>query len=303
MTTPIYLSQLPAPDVVESLDFETILAERKAALIDLYPADGQAAIAETLELESEPLTKMLQENAYRELILRQRVNEAAKATMLAYARKADLDQIGARYDVFRLTLDEGDPDAMPPVAATYESDSDFRRRIQLSFEGFSTAGPASAYQVHALGADARVLDASVTSPAPGDVTVTILARDGNGEAPADLVVAVQAALDADDVRPLTDRVTVASAEILPFTVDATLIIYPGPDGSTVRDTAEQQLADYLAARRRLGQDVTLSGLYAALHVAGVQNVALASPTADIVATPQQAAHATAINVTLGGVDE
>lgn len=32
----IDLSQLPAPDVVETLDFETILAERKATLISLY---------------------------------------------------------------------------------------------------------------------------------------------------------------------------------------------------------------------------------------------------------------------------
>lgn len=33
----IDLNQLPAPDVVEELDFETILAERKATLISLYP--------------------------------------------------------------------------------------------------------------------------------------------------------------------------------------------------------------------------------------------------------------------------
>lgn len=31
----IDLNQLPAPDVVEELDFETILAERKATLISL----------------------------------------------------------------------------------------------------------------------------------------------------------------------------------------------------------------------------------------------------------------------------
>ncbi|GHK20411.1 hypothetical protein ECZU03_42000 [Escherichia coli] len=35
----IDLNQLPAPDVVEELDFESILAERKATLISLYPED------------------------------------------------------------------------------------------------------------------------------------------------------------------------------------------------------------------------------------------------------------------------
>lgn len=36
----IDLNQLPAPDVVEELDFETILAERKATLISLYRRNG-----------------------------------------------------------------------------------------------------------------------------------------------------------------------------------------------------------------------------------------------------------------------
>ena len=73
----IDLSQLPAPDVVETLDFETILAERKATLVSLYPEEQQEAVARTLALESEPLVKYLEENAYREVIWRQRVNDAA----------------------------------------------------------------------------------------------------------------------------------------------------------------------------------------------------------------------------------
>jgi len=76
------LSQLPVPDVVEVLDYETILAERKATLISLYPEDQQEAITRTLALESEPIVKLLQENAYREVIWRQRVNEAALAVTL-----------------------------------------------------------------------------------------------------------------------------------------------------------------------------------------------------------------------------
>lgn len=54
----IDLSQLPAPDVVETLDYEVLLAEQKATLISLYPEEQQAAIA--LTLESEPVVKVLQ---------------------------------------------------------------------------------------------------------------------------------------------------------------------------------------------------------------------------------------------------
>ncbi|EHP4010353.1 baseplate assembly protein, partial [Salmonella enterica] len=88
------LSLLPVPDVVEELDYETILAERIATLISLYPEDQQETVARTLALESEPVVKLLQENAYREVIWRQRVNEAARAVMLAYAIDSDLDNIG-----------------------------------------------------------------------------------------------------------------------------------------------------------------------------------------------------------------
>ena len=55
MAASIDLSLLPAPDVVEILDFEVIFSERKAALISAMPSEQREAIARTLELESEPL--------------------------------------------------------------------------------------------------------------------------------------------------------------------------------------------------------------------------------------------------------
>ena len=55
----IDLSQVPAPAVIEELNFETLLAERKAELIAAMPADMQADITATLALESEPLTILL----------------------------------------------------------------------------------------------------------------------------------------------------------------------------------------------------------------------------------------------------
>ena len=46
--TPIDLSQLPEPAVVETLDYEVILAERKAYLIGLWPAAEQARLRQQL---------------------------------------------------------------------------------------------------------------------------------------------------------------------------------------------------------------------------------------------------------------
>src|SRR5690554_113971 len=111
MSTPIDLSQLPSPEVLEELDFERILADRKAALVELHPEAERDEIRRLLEIESEPLTKLLEENAYRELLLRARINSAAKAVMLAHAQGGDLDQIGANYGVERLMIDGGDSSA------------------------------------------------------------------------------------------------------------------------------------------------------------------------------------------------
>lgn len=299
----IDLSQVPAPDFLDVIDFEVILAERKARLISLYPADQQDTIRATLELESEPMVKMLQENAYREMVLRQRINESALAVLLAKSTGADLDQVVANFNVERFTLSPGDENAVPPVPPTMEDDENLRARGQMAFEGLSVAGPRGAYIYHALSADGQVADVSAESPAPCEVLVSVLAREGDGTASAALLAKVNAALSDEDVRPLGDRLTVQSAAIVPYTVDATLFFYPGPESEPVRAAAEASLKAYIGNQRRIGRDIRRSALYAALHVEGVQRVELAQPPADIVLSKQQAGYCTAYTLTVGGSDE
>ena len=59
------------------------------------------------------MVKYLEENAYREVIWRQRVNNAAKAVTLAYAEGSDLDVIGANFNVERLVITPADKSAIP----------------------------------------------------------------------------------------------------------------------------------------------------------------------------------------------
>lgn len=226
----IDLSQLPAPIVVEVLDYEDILAERKATLISLYPEEQREAVARTLALESEPIVKLLQENAYREVILRQRVNDAAKAVMLAYSTGEDLDQLGANFNTPRLVIAPADESTIPPTPAIMEADEDYRLRLQDAFEGMSTAGSAGSYRFHARSADGRVADVTAISPSPANVTVTVLSRDGDGTASPELLQVVRDALNDEDVRPVADRVIVQAAKITRYGIDATLFLYPGPGG-------------------------------------------------------------------------
>ncbi|MEQ9889507.1 baseplate assembly protein [Pectobacterium zantedeschiae] len=299
----IDLSQLPAPAVVEELDYEAIYTERKAMLLSLYPEDQRAAVARTLSLESDPIVKLLQENAYRELLWRQRVNEAARAVMVAFAQGDDLDQLGANFSVSRLVINPADNSTLPPTPALMESDSDFRLRIQQSFEGLSVAGSVGAYQYHGRSADGRVADVSVISPSPASVTVSVLSREGDGSASTELVAIVAAALNGEDVRPVADRVTVQSAVIVPYEIDATLYLYSGPEKEPVRAAAEQKLKTYISAQHRLGRDIRRSAIYAALHVEGVQRVELTTPADDIVLTDAQASYCSGYRLGVGGADE
>lgn len=296
----IDMSQLPAPAVVVVPQFEVILSTLKLDLVAAMPADLRSETAATLALESEPLTKWLQRMAYQLVVERSDRNDSAHAVMLAYAQQSDLDQLAAFYGVQRLTIVEADPEATPPIQAVMEGDDDFRERIQMAPRGYSVAGPVGAYVFHAKSADGQVLDAAVSSPSPGWVVVSVLSRAGNGVADQPLLDKVNAAITAEDVRPLTDYVQVKSAQIVPYTIKGKVFTLPGPDSSSVIQEGLRRLDTYAASMHRIGRSPTLSGIYAALHIEGVAKVQLIAPAADVAVSDGQASWCKAIDVTYGG---
>ncbi|MGO4813361.1 baseplate assembly protein [Cupriavidus sp. 2MCAB6] len=299
----IDLSQLPAPEIVETVDFEAIFSERKAYYLSLFPADERPAVAATLALESEPVVKLLQENAYREMVWRQRVNDAARAVMLAFAKGTDLEQIAANYNVKRLTIKKADNTTVPPTAAVMESDEALLERTQMAFEGLSVAGPREAYKFHARSADGRVADASAISPVPCEAVVTILTTSEDGSAEDDLLPIVEAALSDEDIRPVGDRLTVQLARMVPYRIRATLYLYPGPEAEPILAEAAKRAAAYSKARRRLGRDINRSAITAALHVVGVEKVALHEPAEDIPLDETQAGRCLGTEIVNGGTRE
>jgi phage-related baseplate assembly protein len=296
---PMDLSQLPPPEVVEQIDYERILTERKAYALSLWPESQQEEIAKRLALESEPLTKLLQENAYREMLLRQRVNEAALANLLATAQGSDLAQLAANYNVRRLVIQPGDPTANPPLPELLEGDDSLRERAQLAWEGLSTAGPRQSYIFHARNADGRVADATAQSPSPAVAVVTVQALQGDGSADAALLAVVAAYLNDEDRRPVADRLTVQGAQVLAYQVRATLHLNTiGPEAEPVLAAARKRLLAFVHRRRRLGMEVSASALHAALHVEGVRKVELHG-WRDIIASAAQAPYCTAVTLTPG----
>lgn len=290
MSQLVDLSKLPAPDVLEEIDFESLLAERKAKFISLYPEDEQAYWTARLAMEAEPIVKLLEENCYLQMLERQRINNAAKATMLAYATGTDLDVLAANFNVQRLVIQQEDLTARPPLAEIKESDDDLRLRTQLAFEGLSVAGPRAAYTFHALSAHAEVGDVSVVSPQPAQVVVTVLSRIGKGVPSEAVLKAVRDKLNDESVRPIADRVTVQAVTIQDYQVRAKLHMLKGPEYEPIKQQAQKRLIAYTNEQRRIGRDITLSGIYAALHIEGVQRVELLEPTQNIVLNNNQAGY-------------
>jgi phage-related baseplate assembly protein len=314
------LSQLPKPSVVEPLDYETLFAERKTEFQALQPLifeNGQpvyraAELVQTdtetywkvpvnadaglyyLDLESDPSTRHIQADVYRELLLRQRINEAALATMPAYATGADLDHIGLRYyRLLRLTV-------IPATATTpavMESDAAYRNRMMLSIEGLAKGGSTGWYIFHALSASGLVKDITAVSPAPYHMTLTVLSHDGDGTASPELLETVRHAVTGYYAFPQGDLVTVRSAEIVRYALNATVQLYRGASSTPVMTAITAALKKYREQSERIGHIVDEDGLLAALRQPTVYRALIQSPVLPLTLAAHQAAYCETVNVT------
>ena len=304
------LSQLPAPDVLESLDYETLLAERSAALNGLYPLvieNGQPVVKEAeliqtetetywkvpvdenaglyyVDLDSDPATRLLQADVYREMLLLNRVNKAALSTMIAYAEDADLDHLAANQGVERLTVSA----ATDTADAVLESDAALRKRVLLAAEGLSKGGSTGWYLFNALSASGLVKDAYVYSPSGCVIEITVLSHESDGTANAELLQTVKDAVTAKFKRIDGDYVTVKAAEVVHYALQADVYFYPGASNQTVIDTINEKWSEYRDQSERIGHMVAQSAVNAVLHQAGVYRAVVTQPSLPVVIGTDQA---------------
>lgn len=311
----IDLSSLAPPKIIEELSAEKIVDEYVRYFQELVKSGEAGKIAEEYEelallLPSDPVMKIFEACAYRELLLRQRINEAAKAVMVAYAQGSDLDNLAALVPLERKTAVEG-------KEVITENDEDFRKRVVLAPEGFSTAGPEGAYIFHALSVEG-VKDACPISPKPAEVELYILSgepyeesdtEESNGEEgsnepnegevsdkpkgkglPSDALLLKLNEKFNDDIRPFTEKLTIYPATVTEYPVEAKLYVKPGPAEESVVEEAKQNLEAYLEKRYALGVDIPVSGIIAALHIDSVDRVEVIQPDKDIINAGHEAAY-------------
>lgn len=257
------LTRLPPPVFVPGAkDHASLFSARIASLAARLAEQG--ITYDTGNLNSDPLAIVEQEDAYREMLDLQAIEDAGRARLLAFATGPRLEHIAAFFGVERLTD---------------EDDDRLRKRVQFAPSTYGAAGSLGAYIFFALTADPRVRDAVALNHAtpgikPGEVVVVIHADDN---AIDEVLTVCRKVLFADHVKALTDILSLRRAKSVPYTVKGRILIPYGPDPMLVKNEALGRLAAYAAGRRRIGASVASSGFDAALHVASAESVVDVTP--------------------------
>lgn len=266
----VNLSALPAPAALEAWTFDAIVAARMADFVARMTAAGIAY--DTGALESDPGRILQEADAFREGLVRQRVNDAVNATSLITAVDADLDVRAAEYHVVR---------------APNEKDDSLRLRALLAWEALSLGGSYGGYEFFARSAapadiaDVAVYGHETAGVARGEVRIVVLGAgtQTSGLTPPSLLAAVAAKFPRGS-RKVNDFVTVVAARPLAYQIAATLVVPRGADGAAVQAAQLAQVRAYVGARSVIGGQVTFGGLMGALGHADpsvVSNVEMAAP--------------------------
>ncbi|MGV8955976.1 MAG: baseplate J/gp47 family protein [Cypionkella sp.] len=278
MALPSELANLPPPIVVNEIGYEAGLAALRARAVSIFQDAG--VLYDTAELETDPVQVLLQVAAYADMLLRQRINEAIQANLLAFATAGDLDHLAQFYDVVRLSG---------------ETDDALRIRVVLNIRGRSTGGTEPRYRSVALGVPG-VADAAVyvigRSPI---VHVAVFSTANAGIADAPLLAAVDAAMQNPAVRMVNDTIVVAGASNIATPITANIWLLPETSASILTQMQTSLQAAW-ATSMGLGRDVTRSWLISKLMLDGVQKVEITSPAADIIVPFDQAAALGAITL-------
>jgi phage-related baseplate assembly protein len=319
----IDLNQLGRMFVLEDLDSEETIELRMLRFKQIWLEKDQpeAANYDVENLEFDPIRINQECNTYFEEILRDRVNQAARAVTLPFAIGTDLDAIAARYPVGpRLPVVVAPRGTSLEFPEDYESDNQYRRRTQLSLNATSPHGPSGAYMFWALTSDTGLRDATEMAR-EGDrseVYVTCMADDP----PVRTELADSTRTYTTEPRPdqqrllairayMLDAYRKAATDVLvvqsPKVIDVEYVIkvwfFPPPDKVTLIRSIMTALEQVVENQRWLGFDHTRMAIYAALKQEGVHHAEILSPAADVFVTPRECVRVIKIDVSYMGRSE
>lgn len=278
----IDLTKLAAPEVIKEIDYEESLANLVARHKENTTAAGLTWDA---ELDSDPVMIQLQVVAFQIVLLIGYINEAARNQILYFALGAGLEHLGSFYNVARMAG---------------EDDERMRARVQLATIGGSVGGTHERLKAVAMASDIRVRNiATWTEGRDPTVNIAVLSTDIGGAADQALLDTVTDAINAPDVKLVSDRYEIMSAVRIVADVQLRIRLAPDASASILADLP-QILAEARDAEDLLGLDLTRAWLAKNAMVEGVTNVEVIAPAADIEAAPNEAIGFGTIAIVDGG---
>ena len=314
---------LPPMAVLEKIDTEQLISMRMQKLVEIWSNNDppNAAQYDVAGLEFDPIKINQELNAYFELLVRDRVNQACRAVTLAFAVGSNLDAIASRYPygIPRMQWDAFGNLITPEMlaaniqVATTESDDVYRQRIWLSSNILSLNGPGQgtfeSYVFWALSTPIFVGDvplkhaSALTQPGTGHVYIPIMSTssmnttwttsiDGNtwtlipGTKPVPTATQIEAVYEyitePNTARKgLTDIISVLPPKVISPAINVQLWLFPGVDKKTLMTEIAAAMVTFLQAIQWLGADLTMLALQGVFVQAGVYDTNIISPTASI----------------------
>ena len=252
-----------------------------------------AAQYDVEQLEFDPIKINQEASSYFELLVRDRVNQAARAITLAYAIGTDLEAIASRY-----------PGGVPRLEG--ESDDRYRRRIWLSPNTLSPHGTAEAYEYWALTAVPELRDVTAIRQVQHDYYPTILITclmgiDSVDPRPSpEQLVTVRAYIQNLSRGGFTDVISVNEPKVKEIEYRVDVWLYPGSPADQTLTKIFDNLQTLVTNQYWLGHDHTHTAIHAACAVSGVHHVDIVSPAEDVFIPLDWVVRVTGVFVNLAG---
>lgn len=312
------LSALPTPDVLESVDFDDILAQ--------IVTNFQERDPEYLDtIESDPAYILMEAMAFAINIVMERVNSAAIAVLVTHATGSDLDHLGALFSVFRR---EDETDAVLRVRITERLEaivpgsSAWYRGYAIEVEVTEVAGADNVVDSVETPVTSNVKDARVRlTPDPNYDSTAAISATNLPDIPGSLDLLIQSevwthpttsvvtqvipsanmlqavrdyidAVDsmeadadlqvaAEDRRFINDTVNVIAVTPVAYIFCAKVRIAEGLDEVEVLRTLQETAHAFALDRERIATRVPLSQFYSVLSTDQVTEITLMHPMTDL----------------------
>lgn len=193
-------------------------------------------------------------------------------------------------------------------AGDREDDERYAMRIKLAPASFSVAGPAKAYEYHTLSYSTAIIDAKIygLEDHPGNVYIHPLLT--NGELPqTEFLEALTAYLNADTIRPLTDKLMVSAPTAVNYQITATWYLSKDDINriNQVKEQVSKAVEDYrLWQQSKIGADINPDVLVEYVRKAGAKRIVITEPVYKVVQQSEVAqCLASAVNLTYGGIED